>query len=66
MAQGQTLPIVVDNGSCTCKTNFAGKGAHVIFPSIPDNPNRHDATTGISDNFCYVEDDAAAKTSSWK
>ena len=64
MAQGQTLPIAVDNGSRTCKTGFAGKGARVIYPSIADNPNRDDATTGISDNYCYVEDDAAAKTSS--
>jgi len=62
MAQGQTLPIVVDNGSRTCKAGLAGEDAPcVFFPSIAGNPHRHDATTGISDNYCYIEDDATAK-----
>jgi len=64
MAQGQTLPIALFNGFRTCKTRFAGKGARVIYPSIADNQNRDDNTTGISDNYCYGDDDAAAKTSS--
>ena len=60
MAEGETPPIVVDNGSGTCKAGFAGDDApRVILPSIVVSPKHRGAVVGIrSENDCFVGDDA--------
>lgn len=65
MADGETPPIVVDNGSGMSKAGFAGDEApRVIFPSIVGRPKHGDAAmVGIGEKDCYVGDDAKDKRS---
>ena len=60
MAEGETPPVVVDNGSGTCKAGFAGDDApRVILPSIVVSPKHRGAVVGIrSKNDYFVGDDA--------
>ncbi|XP_076447741.1 actin-5-like [Babylonia areolata] len=55
----ESVPVVIDNGSCMCKVGFAVDSApRAVFPPIVGRPKPQSWLVGSDQKDCYVGDEA--------